>query len=199
MNARAATAERLDPRVVRSREAVLAATVALLTEHGLGGVTVEAIAQRSGVAKTTIYRHWPNPSQLVIDAVDALAQPCATPDTGSLRGDLTEIINGLANTITASPMASVIPSLVDAAERDREIARLRRGWVRQRRSSLVVALDRARDRGEIDGAVDADVIAAMGPGALFYRRLVSHEPLNPAFLARVVDGLMAALGAHDPT
>jgi AcrR family transcriptional regulator len=193
MTARVAPAERLDPRVVRSREAVLASTVALLTELGLGGVTVEAIAQRSGVAKTTIYRHWPNPSQLVIDAVDALAQPCAMPDTGSLRGDLTEIIGGLANTITASPMAPVIPSLVDAAERDREIARLRRTWVRQRRSSLVAALDRARERGEIDGDVDADVVAAMGPGALFYRRLVSHEPLSPAFLARVVDGLMAML------
>jgi AcrR family transcriptional regulator len=192
-----AAADAVDPRVVRSREAVLAATVELLTECGLAGVNVEAIAQRSGVAKTTIYRHWPKSSQLVIDAVDALAEPCAEPDTGSLRGDLTAIIRGLANTLTASPMAAVIPSLVDAAERDAEIARLRREWVRQRRSSIRVALEHARRRGEIGDGVDADLVSALGAGALFYRRLVSHEPLSPKFLARVVDALLAMLGAED--
>jgi len=186
----------VDPRIVRSRDAVLAATVELLTEHGLGGVSVEAIAQRSGVAKTTIYRHWPNPSQLVTDAVDALAEPCAAPDTGSLRGDLTEIIQGLARTLTSSPMAAVLPSLIDAAERDAEIARLRRTWVRQRRSSIRIALANARRRGEIGAGPDADLVAAMGGGALFYRRLVSHEPLTPAFLARVVDALIAMLRAE---
>ncbi len=142
-----------------------------------------------------MYRHWSDASTLVVDAIDALAEPCPAPDTGSLREDLTVIINGLARTLTSSPTAKVMPSIVDAAERDPEIARLRRDWVRQRRTSLVDAIARATERGEITGDVDVELIAAMGSGPLFYRRLVSHEPLSPKFLAGVVDAMLVLLGA----
>lgn len=189
------TAAAADPRSVRARESVLAAATDLMTEVGLAGMTVEAIALRSGVAKTTIYRHWPEPSRLVIDAIERLAEPCAEPDTGTLRGDLEVIVQGLARTLTRSPLSKAMASLVDAAERDAEVARLQRAWVRQRRSATTRALERARARGEIDGAVDAEVAVAMFAGALFYRRLVSHESLGPAFLRQVVDATLRMLDA----
>ncbi len=184
----------VDPRVVRSRQAVLAATVELLTEVGLAGVTVEAISHRSGVAKTTIYRHWPVASRLIVDAVHELAEPCADPDTGTLRGDLEEILAGLAHTLTSSPMAKVLPSLIDAAARDEDIAALRQEWTRERRSAFDRAFARGRARGEIRADADADVIGAMAAGALFYRRLVSHQPLGPSFVAGVVDAILAMTG-----
>ena len=171
--------DRVDPRVRRSRQAVLGATADLLTEVGLGQVTIEAVAHRSGVAKTTIYRHWPELSDLVFDAVDAVAEPCARPDTGSLTGDLRAII--------------------DASERDASLARLQARWVRSRRASLRRALARAESRGEIGPGVDADLVAAMFAGAAFYRRLVSHEPLTPRFRAGLVDAILRSVGATPTT
>ena len=185
---------KVDPRVLRSREAVLRAAVDLLAERGASGVTVEAISHRSGVAKTTIYRHWPEPSQLVLDAIRGLAQPCATPDTGSLRGDLTEILLGMADNITTSSLAQVLPSLIDAADRDAAMADVQRVWVRERRASLRHALERAEERGEIDPGTDADVLGAMCGGSLFYRRLVSHEPLDAAFISGVVENTLKIVG-----
>jgi AcrR family transcriptional regulator len=185
----------IDPRVLRSREAVLTAAVDLLAEHGVSGVTVEAIAHRSGVAKTTIYRHWPESSQLVLDAIRGLAEPCAAPDTGTLRGDLTAIIEGMADNITTSALARVLPSLIDAADRDEAMADVQRVWVRERRTSLRHALHRAEVRGEIPPRVDADLVASLCGGSLFYRRLVSHEPLNAAFLAGVIDSTLLMVGA----
>ena len=186
----------VDPRVLRSRQAVLTAAVDLLAEHGVSGVTVEAIAHCSGVAKTTIYRHWPEPSQLVLDAIRGLAEPCAFPDTGSLRGDLTEILEAMADNITTSKLAQVLPSLIDAAGRDTAMADVQRVWVQERRASLRAALRHAEARGEIAAGIDADLVAAMSGGSLFYRRLISHEPLSESFIAGVVDGALEIVGAH---
>ncbi len=192
-----ASAGRVDPRVVRSRQAVLAATVELLTEAGMAGVTVEAISQRSGVAKTTIYRHWPDASRLIVDAVHELAEPCADPDTGTLRGDLEAMLAGLARTLTSSPMAKVLPSLIDAAARDEEVASLRQAWTQERRSSFDRALARAAARGELRADVDADVVSSMAVGALFYRRLVAHQPLSPLLITKVVDAVVS-MTTNDP-
>lgn len=187
--------DRVDPRVRRSRQAVLGATADLLAEVGLSQVTIEAVAHRSGVAMTTIYRHWPDLSDLVFDAVDAVAEPCARPDTGSLPGDLRAIIDGLAASLTASRVAGILPSMIDASERDASLARLQARWVRSRRASLRRALARAESRGEIGPGVDADLVAAMFAGAAFYRRLVSHEPLTPRFRAGLVEAILRSVGA----
>src|ERR1700678_1090144 len=84
----------------RSKEAVMAASLAaayeLLTEFGLSGASVDEVSRRSGVAKTTIYRHWPSRTALLFDAVMQFAPRLLTPDTGSLRSDLTALALGLA-------------------------------------------------------------------------------------------------------
>lgn len=187
--------EHVDPRVRRSREAVLAATAEMLTEVGVHGVTIEAVAQRSGVAKTTIYRHWPERSQLVLDAIDRVTEPCRAPDSGTLRGDLTAILDGLVEALTTSVLGQVMPSLIDAAERDAEVARLQAAWVRARRGAVHRALARAEARGEIPAGLDDDLVCSMFGGAAFYRRLVSHEPLDARFRAGLVDAVLRVAGA----
>src|ERR1700731_1150267 len=82
-------------RVQRSKEAVLATTNELMSEAGIGGVSIDEVSRRSGVAKTTIYRHWPSRSALLLDACSRLGSPQAPPDTGSLRGDLTLLVGFL--------------------------------------------------------------------------------------------------------
>ncbi|MDO8105643.1 TetR/AcrR family transcriptional regulator [Isoptericola sp. b441] len=94
---------RTDPRVVRSRAAVLAAATQLLATDGVAGTTIEAVAARSGVAKTTIYRHWPDQRALVRDAFGVALPMPAAPDTGTLAGDLLALATGLARALADSP------------------------------------------------------------------------------------------------
>ncbi len=146
-----------DPRVVVSRERVLTATLDLLTEAGLGGLTFDDVAKRSGVAKTTIYRHWPNRKALIIDAclrmTDGEDEP---PDTGSLEGDVTAILTNLAELLVTARWSSILPSIVDAAERDPEIAEVHSRLQRWHAAPLRAALERAARRGEIAPEVDLE-------------------------------------------
>src|SRR4051812_24675840 len=111
-----------DGRTQRSRKAVLTATVKLLAEAGLSGVSVDEVAKRSGVAKTTIYRHWPSRSALLLDACSNLGTKAQVPDTGTLKGDLTVLATYMAGRLRSDRWASILPSMLDAAERDPELA-----------------------------------------------------------------------------
>src|SRR5208337_2680176 len=116
--------QELDERVRKSKEAVLATTHQLMSEAGLGGVSIDAVSKRSGVSKTTIYRHWPSRSALLLDACSTMGAPMETPDTGSLRGDVMVLATQLAEHLCTARWAAVLPSIVDAAERDSELAEL---------------------------------------------------------------------------
>src|SRR5580698_10507041 len=98
--------EALDARVRRSRHTVLATTVELLLESGVAGVSIDEVSRRSGVAKTTIYRHWPTRSDLVIDACSQLTMKQDVPDTGSFAGDLTALLTNLAKLLRRARWSS---------------------------------------------------------------------------------------------
>src|SRR3984957_19430878 len=102
---------RVDSRIERSRHSVLTAALELLSESGVGGFSVDEVARRSGVAKTTIYRHWPTREALVVDACSRLTAPQTIPDTGSLEGDLTSILSYIAELLQTANWASVLPSI----------------------------------------------------------------------------------------
>lgn len=183
----------LDPRVARSRERVLTATLDLLTEAGLGGLTIDDVSKRSGVAKTTIYRHWPNRSALVIEAclqmTDGDEEP---PDTGSLDDDVKAILTNLVELLGTARWASVLPSIVDAAERDPDIAEVHGRLQRWHAAPLEAALERAALRGEIPPDADLTFIAAALVGPLYYRRWFSREPFDDAFVDLIVLGALGA-------
>src|SRR5690349_22649216 len=108
----------MDARVRRSRERVLAASFDLLSEGGVGGFSVDEVSRRSGVAKTTIYRHWPSREALVLEAAARISAQEPVPDTGTLEDDLTALLESLGAKLTSARWSSVVPSLVDVAERD---------------------------------------------------------------------------------
>ena len=191
-----------DPRIARSREAILDATVALLTEGGANNVTIEGVAERSGVAKTTIYRHWHSRSQLVFDAFKSLLEPDAarllkTPlKDGSIRDTLIFLLNGLIRGLTNSPWAPTVSALVDAAERDQEMRRLIHDFLVERMAGTQVILAMAVERGELSDSVDPELAVDMLAGAVFYRRLVSRQPLGSRFAEQVVDQFLAGATAR---
>jgi AcrR family transcriptional regulator len=184
-----------DPRVVLSRERVLTATLDLLTEAGLGGLTVDDVSKRSGVAKTTIYRHWSNRNALIVDAclrmTDGDDEP---PDTGSLEGDVKAILTNLAELLVTARWSSILPSIVDAAERDPEIAEVHSRLQRWHAAPLRAALERAALRGEIPPEADLSAIAAALRGPLYFRRWFSREPINESFVDLIVQGVLS--GVH---
>jgi AcrR family transcriptional regulator len=177
-----------DPRLARTRGRVLAATVDLLAERGYAALNVEAVAERSGVAKSTIYRHWPGLSGIVLDAFSAThPEPAPIVSTGSLRADLRRFLGGLAEDMRTAQWTRLMASLVDAAERDEQLALIARDFVEQRRRRLRDLLRSAVDRGEIARDVDPDLLAGVLGGTLFYRRLISREPLGDDVVEFLVD------------
>jgi AcrR family transcriptional regulator len=184
----------VDPRVLVSRERVLTATLDLLTETGLGELTIDDISRRSGVAKTTIYRHWANRSALVIDACSRMTDgQQAPPDTGSLEGDLRAILADIADLLGTARWSSILPSIVDAAEHDPEFAGIHSTIQHGHAAPLRVALDRAAIRGQIPPAADRNAIAAALLGPLFYRRWFSREQIDAEFMEMIIRSAIAGL------
>jgi AcrR family transcriptional regulator len=175
-----------DERVRRSRAAVLGATAQLLFERGFGGATVDEISRRSGVAKTTIYRHWPTRTDLLRDACSTLGTPLNAPDTGSFEADVTALVTNLAHMLRSAKWTSVLPSIIDAAERDPDIAdmyaKLQRGYS----APFEIVIQLATRRGELPANTDAAMLTAALTGPLFYRRWFSREPLTDDFAHQIV-------------
>jgi len=180
----------LDDRVRRSREKVLAITAELLFERGFGGVTVDEISRRSGVAKTTIYRHWPSRAELLRDACSTISTPQDVPDTGNLAIDATELMTNLAHLLRSAKWTSVLPSVIDAAERDPDIAAMYATLQQGYSAPFETVLRRAMQSGELPRETDVPVLIAALIGPLFYRRWFSREPLSDAFAKQVVQQLM---------
>ena len=177
---------RVDIRVERSQQAVLTAAFELLGESGVGGFSVDEIARRSGVAKTTIYRHWPNREALVIDACSRISAEQQTPDTGSLEGDLTAILSNIAHLLETANWSSVLPSIIDTAERDPEFAALHSAIQRGHAAPLREVLDRAINRGDLPTDADLSTLVAALLGPLFYRRWFSREAIDAPFVKTIV-------------
>jgi AcrR family transcriptional regulator len=190
-------ADKLDGRVRRSRERVLTTTFELLGESGVGGFTVDEVARRSGVAKTTIYRHWPSREALVIDACSQISDEQEVPDTGSLEGDVTAILTNIGHLLETARWSSVLPSIVDVAERDPEFADIHRRIQHGHAAPLREVIDRAAGVGEIPATADRSMMIAALMGPLFYRRWFSREPIDVQFVKRVVSNVISSQQTTD--
>jgi AcrR family transcriptional regulator len=184
-------ADKVDGRIRRSQDRVLTATFELLGESGVSGFTVDEVARRSGVAKTTIYRHWPTREALVIDACSRISDEQEVPDTGSLDGDLTAILTNIGHLLGTARWSSVLPSIIDVAERDPEFAAIHRRIQHGHAAPLREVIDRAADRGEIAATADRPTMIAGLMGPLFYRRWFSREPIDEQFVKRIVRNVIS--------
>jgi AcrR family transcriptional regulator len=174
-----------DARVEHSKRLVLQTTSELLRKGGLGGVSVDEVARRSGVAKTTIYRHWPSRGSLLMEACRDLSWKPQALDTGSLRGDLEALALAAAAKLR-QPWSSVLPSILDAAERDKDLAQLQARQHGDMRAAFALAIQRGQARGELPSREQVPELIASIMGPLVYRRWFSREALDDAFVRRVV-------------
>jgi len=181
-------------RTERSKAVILAATLALLAEEGVGGLTVDAVAARAGVGKATVYRHWASRADLIVDAISSLVtDDDDATDRGSLRSDLEAAYDRLCQACSTGILSQVLPTLAEAASRDPELATVHRDFVARRRHHLVAALERAEARGELRPGLDLSIVADLVAGPMFYKKLVHHERPDPAYAKALLDLVLAAV------
>lgn len=190
--------ERTDPRTLRSRERVLQAAVELLREHGSAGCTIEAVAARSGVAKTTIYRQFHDRDDLVVAALESIKVQPVVPVGESVLVDLETMAQELAHALRTGEFAVLLGSLIELAERSPRAADLVEEFAQRRRRHLIERLHLAIDAGELRPDEDLDLLVSRLVGPLFYRRFVSRQVSNPAFVSRLVRETVGPLLVERP-
>jgi AcrR family transcriptional regulator len=188
-----ATEAATDPRVERSRAAVLDAAVELLLAGGVPALTVEAVVERSGVARSTIYRHWATRRDLLVAAFERLMPVVAEPDVqGPLRERLRTLLEARVANLRAATWAAAIPTLLEATSRDPELAGVRERLREQHRGPVRATLERAIEHGELPVDTDIDEAVSQLAGPIVFRQLISGEPIDAQFARRVVELFLAS-------
>jgi AcrR family transcriptional regulator len=185
------------PRSGRAQEAILAAAADLLLELGLHGMSMDAVADRAGVSKATIYRRWGSKELLALDVLIAAwrqrAIDAGGPDTGSLREDLFARVLLWAR-VEQRAFARALAGLVAIAQCDPVFAELYVDrLVRPRQDAARPLFRRAIERGEIPRDTDVDAALDLLYGPIYNRLLNGHAPVDEPFIRQVVDSLADAL------
>ena len=195
---RTARPRRGRPRSERADRDILLAATQLLADKGVSGLTIEEVALRAGVAKTTIYRRWSSRGTLALDAFLAeIDGQQALPDTGAFSGDLRAALGNWVGAVAGTSAGVMLVGLIAEVHKDRGLAM---AWQDQviapLRAQYSIMLDRAISRGEIPADTDAGVVLDLVFGACYYRLLHGHRPLNEQFVNQVVDIVAVGVGAH---
>jgi AcrR family transcriptional regulator len=181
-----------------AREAMVAGARALIATEGVHACTVEAVARRTGIAKTTIYRHLGNQDGLVLAALDGMVKATPAPDTGSLRGDLRVIQERYLRVADDPRMRELYWWLLTRSAQDREFAERFRKVRVQPHGPTVIALQRAIARGEVAPTLDVDLAMHLIQGPFMHMRFVENEEVPEEVVDLLVDQIVAGLTAGAP-
>ncbi len=183
-------ARRGRPRRADADEAILAATLEQLTDAGVAGLSMALVAERAGVGKATIYRRWPSKEALVLDALRTATAPIPVPDQGNLRDDLTAYTGELVDRFRAGRGSDVLPHIVAASCHDDELRASLDDYTRSRQATLRLLFARGIERGELPADTDVDLAVEAILGPIFYRHLLSGEPVDRTLARRLVDRVL---------
>lgn len=185
-----APSSREDPRVERSRQVILSAALDVLGDVGYGGLTIEAVAARARVGKSTVYRHWSGKLELIEDAIRTLKAPVTLPAVGSVRERIVSLLQQAARNMAESTWSTCLPAIIDAAERDPEVMTIHRRIAEERRQLVIDVLAEGVQTGEVPAGADLSLLADCLIGPIVVRRLLLHEPFDPANAAAIVDQVL---------
>lgn len=193
------------PRSEEAHRAILMATIKLLADHGLAGLTMEAVAAEAGVGKTTIYRRWSTKNDLVIEALSMLRPDVELPDTGSLRGDLREMTRIQVERLGDTNVPRLIPRIIAESVDEPELhALIKERAVEPIRHILRTFLRRAIERGEVRDDLDVEAMADMIHAMPVYQVLMTGgdlralEPMADRYLPMMLEGLAPSSSSATP-
>ena len=177
------------PRREGADEEILAAALALLRERKYRDFSVDEIALRTGVAKTTIYRRWPSKGALVAATVEPLASAdLEAPDTGTLRGDLTVLLRRFSETVSGE-LGPVVAALIGESQTDTELQQILKKALTPRRKLFHDALDRGVQRGELAADTNRELFVDMLRGPIWTRLLLTGGKID----VEVADAVVAMM------
>jgi AcrR family transcriptional regulator len=181
------------PRSKQSHQAMLQATLELLGEVGFDRLSIEAIAARAGVGKTTIYRRYATKEELVADAIENVRSEIVLPDTGSLQGDLDALVENAAQ-ITLSPLGrQTVATIVSSAASNPQFARIYwTKYLEPRRKTFAIVIDRAKARTEIPTDLDSDLVFDTMSGIMLYALI--FPPISVSWTDYVRRALNISIG-----
>jgi AcrR family transcriptional regulator len=180
----------VDPRVERSRRVILEAVLEELGEVGYGPMTIERVAARAGVGKSTIYRHWPGKLELVEDAFRTLKAPVVVPQSGSFRDRVVGLLEQVAMLVAESTYSACMPALIDASERDPKVRDFHHRFSAERRAVLVDLLRSGVEQGELPRSTDPELLADALVGPIVLRRLMMDQPCDRHIVPALVDQVL---------
>lgn len=179
-------------RAARVRAGVLEATSRLLEDVGYEKLSVEEVAARAGVHKTTVYRRWPTKASLVLDATRVhSAEAIPIPDTGNLAGDLKALARDVVANIGSDPGARRSLSIVAAAAAAEDLATALHTFWAERLALTVPIVDRAIERGELPPSSDANLIVEAVIGPIWIRLLLTGEVIDDNLADRITELVVA--------
>ncbi len=183
-----------DPRVARTRARAFEATLELAAESGLHACTFDAVSERSGIARSTLYRHWTNQAELVMEAL--LSQDVeehVAHDTGSLRDDMLIHMLGLGRELESSTWRAMAPQLVAAASTDPDMSGILKKSSDYYLGIVAEIVDRARERGEVATDIDSAHVALLFSAPVFYRYLMARQPVDGRWITSHVDAIVGLI------
>jgi AcrR family transcriptional regulator len=195
----ATTAGRGRPRDRTLDARILDQVLDLLASHGYAGLTLDELALRSGVAKTTILRRWPSKAAVAAAGVERLAlQSVDVPDSGTLGGDLHALLHGAVDTF-ARGRGQFVPRLLREAGHHPEITDLLFTVIHTRRQAYRRVLALAIARRELSPSSDQELLIDLLIGPIWTRLLITRDPITREYVDSIVETVLAAFDVKPAT
>lgn len=181
------------PRGRAARQRIIDSTRDLILEGGLAAFNVEAVAAASGSARSTIYRHWPETRELLVETLNSMARDLPIPDTGSLASDLEAVATILRSLFDDPRVRRLILDVTRAAADDPELERIRQQQIKDRQQPLQLILQRAIARGEMDPELDLKIALHLVEGPMLLAVLLENRPVSDEAIDTMVDRIVRSL------
>ena len=175
------------PRRAGADGAILTATLELLSEVGVAGLSMDLLAHRAGVGKATIYRRWDSKEALILDTLRMMSTPIPVPDEGSVRADLLTYMEAVIEYFAPGRGSDTLPHLIEASCYDEQLRASLDDYLRERQSTTRLLLHRGIERGELPATTDVDLITDVILAPFFYRHLLTGAPVDGDFIHRLVE------------
>ncbi|MEV7533504.1 MULTISPECIES: TetR/AcrR family transcriptional regulator [Streptomyces] len=210
-------ARRGRPRDEEADRRILTAAHGVLEERGYQGFSIDEVAARAAVAKTTLYRRWPTKDHLLVALVAGIQDAVPVTDTGDVRRDLTVYLTAVAGGLNRMRLlgrdtagapdgpggpgdrsAGVVAELVAAAARHPDVGDAVRALFARRNALPLALLERARQRGALRADASPEAVFDRLAGALYYRLLITGEPIDARYVEESVHQTLAGAGPTHP-
>ena len=183
------------PPSIAARQSMVQTAAEILRSQGVAACTVEEVTRQSGVAKTTLYRHFGTIDGLILAVVDASVKRTKVPDTGTLRGDLVEIQRAYLRSARVRSSRELFVWMLTQSMADPDFAARFRHVRVQPAGPTVIVLQRAIARGEISPSIDMDLALHIIQGPFMSKRIIDNSDIDEQQFKLLIDVVVAAITA----